>query len=79
MKTRHRLSAGRVFEFYLQFETDLNCAAELIPRRGAEDAEKTYDQKYSPKQLVRCSLGNFSSSGKLIDLPLFALDCLAEL
>jgi len=40
---------------------------------------KAYDQKYSPKQLVRCSLGNFSSSGKLIDLPLFALDCLAEL
>ena len=40
---------------------------------------KAYDQKYSPKQLVRCSLGNFSSSGKLIDLPLFALDCLADL
>jgi predicted AAA+ superfamily ATPase len=40
---------------------------------------KVYDEKYNPKQLVRCSLGNFSSSGKLIDLPLFALDCLAEL
>jgi len=40
---------------------------------------KIYDEKYSPKQLVRCSLGNFSSSGKLIDIPLFALDCLTEL
>jgi predicted AAA+ superfamily ATPase len=40
---------------------------------------KVYDEKYSPRQLVRCSLGNFSSGGKLIDLPLFALDCLATL
>jgi predicted AAA+ superfamily ATPase len=40
---------------------------------------KNYDDKFSPKRLVRCSLVNFSTSGTLIDIPLYALDCLVEL
>ncbi len=40
---------------------------------------KSYDEKYNPARLVRCSLGNFSMSGKLMDIPLFAMDRLTQL
>ncbi len=40
---------------------------------------KSYDDKYNPSRLVRCSLGNFGANGKLMDIPLFAIHCLTEL
>lgn len=40
---------------------------------------KSYDEKYNPARLVRCSSGNFGASGKLLDIPLFALARLTEL
>jgi len=40
---------------------------------------KSYDDKYNPPRLVRCSLGNFGINGKLMDIPLFAINRLMEL
>lgn len=40
---------------------------------------KSYDDKYNPPRLVRCSLGNFGTNGKLMDIPLFAIHRLTEL
>lgn len=40
---------------------------------------KSYDVKYNPSRLVRCSLGNYGASGKLIDIPLYAIRRLTEL
>lgn len=35
---------------------------------------QVYDEKYKPAKLLRCSLGNFNASGKLIDIPLYAVE-----
>jgi len=34
---------------------------------------KRYDELYNPTRLLRCSLANLNTSGKLTDIPLFAL------
>jgi len=40
---------------------------------------QSYDKKYNPSRLIRCSLGNFNASGKLIDIPLYAVERLNTL
>ena len=40
---------------------------------------KTYREKFSPKLSVRTSMADFKKEGDLIDLPLYAIDCITRI
>ena len=54
----------------LEVKAEINLKAKSL---------KTYREKFSPELSVRTSMANFKKEGDLIDLPLYAIDCITRI